>query len=80
MGFEWRTKYIVAVTVSLQILLACFAKTWSFWQFVAIAYVVGATVNHSLFLAIHELAHNLGASSSSANKMIGPLTLPRYTR
>ncbi|CAK9103078.1 Sphingolipid delta(4)-desaturase DES1-like, partial [Durusdinium trenchii] len=71
MGPEWRTKYIVAATVALQILLACLAKKWSVWTFVAVAYVVGATVNHSLFLAIHELAHNLGAKSSSANKIIG---------
>lgn len=71
MGPEWRTKYLVAATVALQITLACFAKSWSFWTFVAVAYIVGATANHSLFLAIHELAHNLGAKSASANKIIG---------
>mmetsp|Transcript_79958 Transcript_79958/g.97870 ORF Transcript_79958/g.97870 Transcript_79958/m.97870 type:complete len:332 (+) Transcript_79958:55-1050(+) len=71
MGPEWRTKYLVAATVALQIAMACFAKHWSVWTFVAAAYVVGATANHSLFLAIHELAHNLGAKSASVNKVIG---------
>eukprot|EP00438_Fugacium_kawagutii_P026736 Skav221544 [mRNA] locus=scaffold2670:74506:85249:+ [translate_table: standard] len=73
MGPEWRTKYLVAATVALQITMACLAKTWSFWTFVAAAYVVGATANHSLFLAIHELAHNLGSKYASVNKMIGSL-------
>ncbi|CAL1145250.1 unnamed protein product, partial [Cladocopium goreaui] len=35
MGPEWRTKYLVAATVALQITLACFAKSWSFWTFLA---------------------------------------------
>ena len=31
---------------------------------------VGATANHSLFLAIHELAHGLGAENWSKNRLI----------
>ncbi|CAE7530276.1 DEGS1 [Symbiodinium sp. CCMP2456] len=43
--------------------------------------VVGATANHSLFLAIHELAHNLGASTIWGNKLISlvanlPIAIP----
>ena len=32
--------------------------------------MIGATANHSLFLAIHELAHGLGATSWAENRLI----------
>lgn len=69
-GYEPRTKYIVVATVALQIAMAALVRNWSLWKFVAAAYVVGATANHSLFLAIHELSHNLGAKTPTANKAI----------
>eukprot|EP00931_Biecheleriopsis_adriatica_P091582 TRINITY_DN65466_c0_g1_i1.p1 TRINITY_DN65466_c0_g1~~TRINITY_DN65466_c0_g1_i1.p1 ORF type:complete len:345 (+),score=61.48 TRINITY_DN65466_c0_g1_i1:51-1037(+) len=71
MGPEWRTKYIVAATVALQVFMCWFTTGWSTWPFLAACYVVGATANHSLFLAIHELAHGLGSKSIVANKLIG---------
>jgi len=71
MGPEWRTKYIVALTVALQIFMAFATRGWSTWSFLVAVYVIGATANHSLFLAIHELAHGLGAKSMAANKLIG---------
>merc|ERR1712129_547003 len=57
-------------TVALQVFMAWLTMEWS-WPFYLLAiYVVGATANHSLFLAIHELAHNLGARTPSQNKCI----------
>ena len=47
----------------LQIFMAWLTLNWSWPAFFVALYVVGATANHSLFLAIHELAHNLGAST-----------------
>ncbi|CAJ1344950.1 unnamed protein product, partial [Effrenium voratum] len=44
---EWRTKYIVAATVALQIAMACLAKRCSVFWFVVAAYVIGGTANHS---------------------------------
>lgn len=70
MGPEWRTKYMVAATVALQVFMAWLTLNWRWPAFLAAVYVVGATANHSLFLAIHELAHNLGAKSIWANKVI----------
>jgi len=70
MGFEWRTKYIVAATVALQIFMAWFTMEWRWPAYLAAVYIVGATATHSLFLAIHELAHNLGARTPSGNKLI----------
>eukprot|EP00933_Yihiella_yeosuensis_P038199 TRINITY_DN32145_c0_g1_i1.p1 TRINITY_DN32145_c0_g1~~TRINITY_DN32145_c0_g1_i1.p1 ORF type:complete len:330 (+),score=32.25 TRINITY_DN32145_c0_g1_i1:97-1086(+) len=73
MGPEWRTKYIVLATVSIQIFMAWLTLEWRWPLYLLAAYVVGATANHSLFLAIHELAHNLGAHSIAGNKIIGVL-------
>jgi len=70
MGPEWRTKYIVGATVALQVFMAWLTLEWKWPAYIAAVYVVGATANHSLFLAIHELAHNLGAERQWANKLI----------
>jgi len=69
-GYEWRTKYIVAATVSLQIGMAWLTLHWRWSTYLLAIYVVGATANHSLFLAIHELSHNLGAKTAAENKLI----------
>jgi hypothetical protein len=46
---------------------------WSWPSYLAVVYIVGATANHSLFLAIHELSHNLGFKSIAANKLCSML-------
>jgi sphingolipid delta-4 desaturase len=73
MGHEWRTKYIVLATVCLQVFMAWFTLAWRWPAYLAALYIVGATANHSLFLAIHELAHNLGAKTAAGNKLIAML-------
>jgi sphingolipid delta-4 desaturase len=70
MGPEWRTKYMVAATVALQVFVAWLTLEWSWPSYMAMIYVVGGTANHSLFLAIHELSHNLGSKSTAVNKLI----------
>eukprot|EP00405_Crypthecodinium_cohnii_P015571 CAMPEP_0206454472 /NCGR_PEP_ID=MMETSP0324_2-20121206/21155_1 /ASSEMBLY_ACC=CAM_ASM_000836 /TAXON_ID=2866 /ORGANISM="Crypthecodinium cohnii, Strain Seligo" /LENGTH=337 /DNA_ID=CAMNT_0053924947 /DNA_START=86 /DNA_END=1099 /DNA_ORIENTATION=+ len=67
---EWRTKYLVAGTVALQIFMAWLTLEWSWLPYMMAVYVVGATANHSLFLAIHELSHNLGSSTLLGNRII----------
>lgn len=73
MTFEYRTKYIVAATVMLQVGMAWLVQSWSWPCFLAAVYIVGATATHSLFLAVHELSHNLGASTTTRNKAISLL-------
>jgi fatty acid desaturase len=50
--------------------MAVMTLEWSWGAYLAAIYVVGATANHSLFLAIHELSHNLGFKSVAYNKML----------
>ena len=72
MGHEPLTKYVVLAVVSLQIFVAMqlrHSHPLSFW-FLFLAYVVGGTANHNLFLAIHEITHNLAFKGIDANKAL----------
>ncbi|KAG9311689.1 dihydroceramide delta(4)-desaturase [Chiua virens] len=72
MGHEPLTKYVVLAVVSLQIYIAVqlrHSHPLSFW-FLFIAYAVGGTANHNLFLAIHEITHNLAFKGIEANKAL----------
>lgn len=58
-GFDPKTKIWVIIEVFLQFLTAYFLRNQPWWLILIVAYVWGATINHSLSLAIHELSHNL---------------------
>jgi len=68
-GHEWRTRYMVAATVILQTVLAATMCNASWPLFLTVIYIVGATANHSLFLAIHEWSHNLGFKKPVHNQI-----------
>ncbi|KAF9226402.1 hypothetical protein BS17DRAFT_547255 [Gyrodon lividus] len=72
MGHEPLTKYVVLGVVSLQLYVAVqlrHSHPLSFW-FLLLAYAVGGTANHNLFLAIHEITHNLAFKGVNANKAL----------
>lgn len=72
MGYEPLTKYIVFGVVSLQLIVAiALRRTYilSPW-FLFCAYVIGGTANHNLFLAIHEITHNLAFPGVWPNKAL----------
>ncbi|KAM5469683.1 sphingolipid delta-4 desaturase [Microsporum audouinii] len=71
-GHEPLTKYLVLAVVSLQVACAYLLRNYSIlsWQFLVTAYVVGATANQNLFLAIHEISHNLAFKSPLANRLL----------
>ncbi|KAF2100816.1 sphingolipid delta4-desaturase [Rhizodiscina lignyota] len=70
-GPEPLTKYVVIAVVALQIACAVLLRNSSFfsWQFFLTAYIIGATANSNLFLAIHEISHNLAFKSGLANRL-----------
>ncbi|KAI0028830.1 fatty acid desaturase-domain-containing protein [Vararia minispora EC-137] len=76
MGHEPLTKYVALSVVTLQILTAWllrFTSPWS-WKFLLAAYFIGGTANHNLFLAVHEITHNLAFKGIKANKMLAIIT------
>lgn len=79
-GFCPKQKYWVTASVLAQITIAYLIRDQSWWVILPLAYIVGGTINHSLFLAFHELAHNLFFDSPFANSLFGlfanlPMTL-----
>ncbi|KAG1729680.1 fatty acid desaturase-domain-containing protein [Suillus lakei] len=85
MGYEPLTKYVVLAVVSLQLYLAVYLRhshPLSF-RFLFLAYAVGGTTNQNLFLAIHEITHNLAFKGINANKVLAvfanlPIAVPYF--
>lgn len=75
-GYEPKTKWIVLCVVALQFYVAhALRHTLPLsWRFFLSAYVVGATANQAVFLAIHELSHNLLFRKPLHNKLFAILT------
>ncbi|GAW13003.1 hypothetical protein ANO14919_023790 [Xylariales sp. No.14919] len=71
-GPEPLTKYVVLLVVSIQVFSAYLLRNTAFFSpwFWLLAYVVGATANQNLFLAIHEISHNLAFRSPTANRLL----------
>ncbi|CAA18296.1 Sphingolipid delta(4)-desaturase [Schizosaccharomyces pombe] len=69
-GYEPLTKWIVLGVVSLQFTCAYLLSQSSLlsWKFFLTAYFIGAFCNQNLFLAIHELSHNLGFKKTLYNR------------
>lgn len=83
MGAETKTKFIASAVTVTQIILGVFvAPRISNWlSYFLLAYIVGATLSHNLFLAIHEISHNLAFRKPLYNDMLAmfcniPLVLP----
>lgn len=75
-GYEPKTKWIVILVVALQFAVAFYLRNQSpiSIKFIALAYVIGATSNQALFLAIHELSHNLLFKKPFHNKLFAIFT------
>lgn len=68
---EWRTLPITFVLVLFQVTLSILLRDYyDQWWFYVICYVIGATVTHALFLAIHEITHFLCMKSAKANYLL----------
>ena len=69
MGPEPRSKYIGAGLVLAQLSVAVFASRLCTWKYFCMVYLVGAPLTQALFLAIHELSHNLFFQRSHSNHL-----------
>jgi hypothetical protein len=72
MGHEPITKWIVLLVVSVQLAAAFALRNTSPYSpiFILVAYIIGGTANQNLFLAIHEITHNLAFKGIKANKFL----------
>ncbi|KAF8217777.1 dihydroceramide delta(4)-desaturase [Mycena galopus ATCC 62051] len=72
MGHEPLTKYIVLGVVALQLYCAFALRHTKPTSplFLFCAYAIGGTANHNLFLAIHEITHNLAFKGIVPNKLL----------
>ncbi|BBN19675.1 sphingolipid 4-desaturase/C4-monooxygenase [Marchantia polymorpha subsp. ruderalis] len=66
----WAPAKITAV-VALQLSTAVYISNSRWFTIVLVSYFFGAFCNHNLFLAIHELSHNLACSSPFYNRLLG---------
>lgn len=75
-GYEPKTKWYVIGVVLLQLSTAYLLLTTHIlsWKFILTAYVIGATANQAIFLAIHELSHNLLFKKPIHNKLFAIFT------
>jgi sphingolipid delta-4 desaturase len=68
-GHCTRTKYVCTLLVAAQLVAAYLLRDASWWVIVLVAYAFGGVVNQALFLAIHELSHNLGFKKPLHNRL-----------
>jgi len=67
----WRTKYTVVAVVALQFAAASFARTLPLGQLLLLAWALGGLLTSNLFLAAHEVSHNLAFEEPRLNKVLG---------
>ena len=72
MGPTLLTPLLVVLILTIQLSLAyTFHTTHPLsWSFILTAYTIGGTCNQNIFLAIHEITHNLAFKGIKANKAL----------
>jgi len=71
-GKNPKTFWIIFGLVTLQITLAWLVVDQSWWIIIGLSYLVGAFIDHGLFVMIHECAHNL-LFKKRANNMLASM-------
>ena len=62
---------IILFVVILQIAISYSIRNTSWWLTLIVAYIIGAFANHSLFVLVHEAAHNLIFKNKRLNFIAG---------
>ena len=70
MGTEPMSALWVFLIVTLQLAVGVALRDQAWWLILVVAYIVGATANHALFILIHECAHNLAFRRPAANRLL----------
>jgi len=83
-GYDPKTKYVVTFWVASQFLAAYLMRNSSWFSVVLFAYIYGGLANHALFLAMHEISHNLAFQSPTVNRFFGafanlPTVVPHFS-
>lgn len=65
------TMLVILLCVGVQITLSVLLKDASWWLIVLASYVIGAFASHTLFICIHECAHNLVFKNRTLNTLAG---------
>ncbi|WP_109830697.1 fatty acid desaturase [Reichenbachiella versicolor] len=60
----------IIVMVAFQLISASFIADLAWYFYLPICYIVGASITHTIFLAIHELSHDLAFKSRFANNIL----------
>lgn len=82
MGHEPKTKYLVSLVVLVQLGMAYYLRKDTKWTTtIFLAYVIGATMTNNMYLAVHEITHNLAFKKPLYNKILAvfvntPVPLP----
>ena len=80
-GVDRWLKYKTLLLVAVQLLIPVYFLPSNPWLFALLVFAVGATISHILFLAIHEITHDLAFRSKSLNNILAivanlPLLFP----
>jgi sphingolipid delta-4 desaturase len=70
-GYDPLTKYQVLFWVFAQFFVAYFVRNESWLMLLVVAYCFGGFAGHALYLAIHEISHNLCFESVKYNTLFG---------
>ena len=75
------TSLVILLCVGIQLAMGWFLKDKSWWFILPAAYLIGAFACHTLFVCIHECAHNLLFKNRTLNTLAGivanlPLVFP----
>ncbi len=69
-GVDPRMKYVTVALVAAQMTIALFVGQLHWSLFLLVTYFVGATISHALFLAIHEITHDLAFKTKKYNNWL----------
>lgn len=69
-GINPNTKYVTVGMVVAQMGIALFVGELHWSLFLLVTYFVGATISHALFLAIHEITHDLAFKTKRYNNWL----------